>query len=60
MRTGQTNVFCYVLDVAIAERIMVSDLKEHELSDGEGIAARKEDAPKVLWPHNFVRTFAVL
>jgi predicted DNA-binding WGR domain protein len=60
MGSGQMNVFCYVVDVAVAERVIVSDLKEHGLLDGAVIAERKQDAAKVLWPHDFVGTFAIL
>jgi hypothetical protein len=58
--SGQMNVFCYVVDSAIAERVIVGDLKEHGLLDGAVIAERKEDEAKILWPHDFAGTFAVL
>jgi predicted DNA-binding WGR domain protein len=60
MGSGQVNVFCYVVDVAIAERVIVGDLKEHGLLEGAVIAERTEDAAKVLWPHDYVGTFGVL
>jgi hypothetical protein len=40
MGSGQMNVFCYVVDAAIAERVIVNDLKEHALLDGAVIAQR--------------------
>jgi hypothetical protein len=60
MGSGQMNVFCYVVDSAIAERVIVGALKEHGLLDGVVIAERKEDETKVLWPHDFAGTFTVI
>jgi hypothetical protein len=60
MGRGQMNVFCYVVDAAIAEKIMVNDLKEHALLDGAVIAQRIGDEAKVLWPHDFAGRFAIL
>ena len=60
MGSGQMNVFCYVVDAAIAQKVIVSDLNEHGLLDGAVIAARIGDEAKVLWPHDFAGTFAVL
>lgn len=60
MGSGQMNVFCNVVDAAIAERAIVSDLKKHGLLEGAVIAERKEDDAKVLWPHDFAGPFALL
>ncbi|HTR23325.1 MAG TPA: hypothetical protein VMI10_05030 [Terriglobales bacterium] len=60
MGSGQMNVFCYVVDAAIAEKVIVSDLDEHGLLDGAVIAERVGDEAKVLWPHDFAGTFAIL
>jgi hypothetical protein len=58
--SGQMNVFCYVVDAAIAEKVIVNDLKKHALLDGAVIAQRVGDEVKVLWPHGFAGTFAIL
>ena len=60
MGSGQMNVFCYVVDSAIAERVIVGDLKKNGLLDGAIIAERKEEETKVLWPRDFSGTFTVL
>jgi hypothetical protein len=60
MGSGTMNVFCYVVDAAIAEKVIVKDLKEHALLDGAVIAQRFGDEAKVLWPHDFAGTFAIL
>lgn len=60
MGSGEMNVFCFVVDAAIAEKVIVNDLKEHGLLDGAVIAQRIGDEAKVLWPHDFAGTFAIL
>ena len=50
MGSGQMNVFCRVADAAIAEQVIVSDLREHELLEGAIIAQMIGDEAKVLWP----------
>ncbi len=60
MGSGQMNVFCYVVDAAIAEPVIVSTLKKHGLLEGAVIAERNENEANVLWPHDFSGTFAVL
>ena len=60
MGSGQMNVFCRVVDAAIAEQVIVGDLREHELLEGAIIAQMIGDEAKVLWPYDFVGTFAVL
>jgi hypothetical protein len=54
------NVFCYVVDAAIAERVIVDDLKKHALLDGAVIAQRIGDEAKALWPHDFAGKFAIV
>ena len=60
MGSGEMNVFCFVVDAAIAEKVIVNDLKEHRLLDGAVIAQRIGDETKVLWPHDFAGAFAIL
>lgn len=60
MGNGQMNVFCYVVDVAIAEKAIVSELRGSGLLDGAIIAERKAHESKVLWPLDFAGTFSVI
>jgi hypothetical protein len=60
MGSGTMNVFCYVVDPAIAEKVIVSDLDKHGLLDGAVIAERVGETVKVLWPRDFAGTFAIL
>jgi hypothetical protein len=57
---GQMNVFCHVVDVAIAEKVIVGELKGSGLLNGAIIAERNAVESKVLWPHDFAGTFSVL
>jgi hypothetical protein len=52
MGKGQMNVFCFVVDAAIAKKVIVNDLKEHGLLEGAVIAQRLGEETKVLWPHD--------
>jgi hypothetical protein len=58
--SGSVNVFCEVLDAAIAEPVIVNDLREHGKLEGAVIAKRErkgDDAYKVIWPKDFVGAF---
>ena len=58
---GAMNVFCEVIDAAIAERVIVKTLAEHNELAGAIIARRErvggEDDYKVVWPEDFAGVF---
>ncbi|MGD0901913.1 MAG: hypothetical protein ABR924_03125 [Terracidiphilus sp.] len=61
--SGTMNVFCDVVDAAVAALIVVSDLRENGQLEGAVIAARErngDDEYKVLWPEGFAGTFDLL
>jgi hypothetical protein len=54
------NIFCEVVDAAIAEPIILNQLSEHNLLDGAVIARRErkgDDTYYVLWPKDFTGPF---
>jgi len=55
------NIFCEVIDAAIAERVIVNTLAKHNELDGALIAKRErigdEDDYEVLWPEDFAGIF---
>jgi hypothetical protein len=58
--SGAINIFCEVLDAAIAEPIIVDELREHGKLEGAVIAKRErkgDDTYKVIWPKNFSGAF---
>jgi hypothetical protein len=55
--SGSMNVFCYVVDLVIAQKVVVNSLKEHGALDGAVIAERTGKGAKVLWPHALAGTF---
>jgi hypothetical protein len=58
--SGTINIFCEVVDAAIAEPIIVNDLREHNHLEGAVIAMRErkgDDNYKVLWPKDFTGVF---
>lgn len=59
MGTGTMNVFCFVVDSAIAQRVIAEELKSNDLLDGAIIAERHGDDYKVLWPLNFKGEFSI-
>ena len=58
--SGEMNVFCFVVDSGIAQRVIVDELKSQALIEGAVIAERFEDDYKVLWPHEFQGKFSIL
>jgi hypothetical protein len=58
---GAMNVFCEVIDAAIAERVIVKTLTEHNELVGAILAKREriggDDDYKVLWPKDFAGVF---
>ncbi|MGD0736177.1 MAG: hypothetical protein ABR976_13570 [Terracidiphilus sp.] len=58
--SGTINIFCEVVDAAIAEPIIVNQLREHNHLEGAVIAMRErkgDDTYKVLWPKDFTGAF---
>jgi hypothetical protein len=58
--SGTMNVFCYVVDSGIAQRVIADELKSQALVEGAVIAEQFEDDYKVLWPHEFQGEFSIL
>jgi hypothetical protein len=57
---GTINIFCEVVDAAVAERIIVDKLREANELDGAVIVKREragDDEYKVLWPKNYAGKF---
>jgi hypothetical protein len=58
--SGTINVFCFVVDVAVGERVIVRDLEENKLLEQATIAHMTEEGDRVLWPKNFVGDFSLM
>lgn len=57
---GRMNIFCRVMDPAIAVRTLVEALEEEGYLEGAFIALAPEDQPpRVLWPEGGAGTFRV-
>jgi hypothetical protein len=58
--SGTINIFCEVVDAAVAERIIVDKLREKNELDGAVIAKREragDDEYKVVWPKDYSGKF---
>jgi hypothetical protein len=58
--SGEMNIFCFVADTDIAERVIVRELKSKSCLEGALIAERTGNKYKVLWPHDFEGKFSVV
>jgi hypothetical protein len=58
--SGTINIFCEVVDAAVAERVIVDDLRENGELEGAVIAKRErtgDDAYHVVWPKDYSGKF---
>jgi hypothetical protein len=61
--SGTLNVFCDVVDGALAESVVINCLHENGQLDGSVIARRERDGDeefKVFWPKNFSGEFELM
>jgi hypothetical protein len=58
--SGTINVFCFVVEVALGEQVIVRALEANKLLEHATIAHSTEAGDKVLWPKNFVGEFSLL
>ena len=58
--SGSMNIFCFVVDTTIAERVIVSALDERGILEGAVTAETNESTTKVIWPHDFAGAFSIL
>jgi predicted DNA-binding WGR domain protein len=57
-KPGRMNIFCSVMDPAVAARTLVEVLEAEELLEGAIIAlVPEEEAPRVLWPQGGSENF---
>ncbi len=59
-KEGRMNIFCRVMDPAIAVRTLLEALEEEGYLEGAILALAPEEAePQVLWPQGWTGTFRV-
>ena len=61
--SGTLNIFCDVVDGAIAEKVVIDCLKENGQLDGAVIARRErlgDESYKVFWPDSFKGEFELM